>query len=183
MTALASHSQLRASFVRWLLVAVPGVVLLGFLAGQVGGNADSLWFQSLEKPAIFPPPATFGIVWGILYAVMGVALALVGAAYGARRRKLALTLFAIQLLLNLAYTPLFFGAQQITAALVLLLALNVAVVATTFVFWQVRRAAGLLMLPYLAWVAFATVLNWQFLQLNPNADGGRVSGGVEQAAI
>lgn len=178
MNALASNGQLRASVVRWALVTVPGVMLLGFLSGQVGGDADSLWFQSLAKPSIYPPPATFGIVWTILYALIGFALALVGAAHGARRRGLAIGLFAVQLALNLAWTPLFFGAYQITGALILLLVLDVAVIATTIVFWQVRRAAGLLMLPYLAWVLFATVLNWQFLVLNPDADGGR---GVEAA--
>lgn len=183
MTALASHDQLRASLIRWALVCVPGVVLLGFVSGQVGGDANSLWFQSLEKPAIFPPPATFGIVWGILYAVIGFALALVGAAYGARKRKLALVLFAMQLALNLAWTPLFFGAHQITGALILLLVLDVAVIATTMLFWQVRRTAGLLMLPYLGWVLFATVLNWQFLQLNPRADGAQGIYAAERGAL
>jgi tryptophan-rich sensory protein len=171
MNTLASRSQLRASLLRWALVTVPGVVLFGFLSGQIGGGADTLWFQSLRKPAIYPPAAAFPIVWGILYAVIGFALALVCAAWGARSRGLAIALFAVQLLLNLAWTPLFFGAQQITNALILLLVLDVAVIATTVAFWRVRRTAGLLMLPYLAWVLFATLLNWQFLQLNLGADG------------
>ena len=78
MNRLASPTQLRASFLRWSLFVVPAVMLLGFLSGQVAGStAESPWFISLEKPATFPPPATFGIVWSMLYFMMGVAFALV----------------------------------------------------------------------------------------------------------
>ncbi|TCD02214.1 tryptophan-rich sensory protein [Erythrobacteraceae bacterium CFH 75059] len=182
MSMLAANGQHRRDAWRWAILTVPVIVGLGFLSGQLG-SADSPWFASLEKPAIYPPPATFGIVWTILYALMGVALALVLTARGARQRRLALGLFVVQLLLNLAWTPLFFGAYQINAALILLLALDVAVLATTIVFFRVRRSAGLLMLPYLAWVLFATVLNWQFLQLNPDADGGRTVSPFQRVAL
>jgi len=172
MTVLASRAQLRASFLRWALFAVPVVLLLGFLAGQVSGNtAENAWFTALEKPAIFPPPATFGIVWSVLYVMMGFALAMVLAAWGARGRTAAIVLFAVQLALNLAWSPLFFAGHQISGALYLLVVLDVAVAVTVVLFWRVRRLAGGLLLPYLAWVLFATVLNWQFLQLNPDADG------------
>ena len=80
MTGLASRGQLRASLFRWALFTVPLVLLLGFLSGRVGSNADSPWFQSLVKPDIFPPPMWFGIVWSILYVLMGIALAIVCAA-------------------------------------------------------------------------------------------------------
>ena len=63
MNRLASPAQLRASFLRWALFTVPLVLLLGFLSGRLGGDASSAWFQSLGKPAIFPPPQWFGIVW------------------------------------------------------------------------------------------------------------------------
>lgn len=183
MNSLASREQLRASLLRWALVTVPAVVLLGFLSGQIGGGAETPWFQSLEKPAIFPPPATFGIVWTILYAMMGFALALVCAAWGAKRRGLAITLFIIQLALNLAWTPLFFGAQQITGALILILVLDIALIATVTVFFRVRRLAGWLLVPYLVWVLFATVLNGQFLRLNPAADGANSTGAAERVDL
>ncbi len=184
MNVLASRGQLRASLLRWALVCVPAVVLLGFLSGQASGSsADSSWFAGLTKPDIYPPAATFGIVWTILYAMIGFALAMICAAWGARERGIAIVLFAIQLALNLAWSPLFFAAHQITAALVLLLVLDVAVIATTIQFWRVRRWAGLLMLPYLAWILFATALNWQFLQLNPAADGVGASGAIERVRI
>lgn len=178
MSALASSSQLRASFIRWSLFLVPGVVLLGALSGTAGGGANTPWFASLVKPSLFPPPATFGIVWTILYVLMGFALALVVTARGAPGRSAAIIVFVLQLALNLAWTPLFFGAHQITGALALLGAIDLAVLLTVMLFWRVRPLAGTLLLPYLAWVLFATVLNWQFLEANPNADGQEVSGAV-----
>ena len=178
MSALASPAQLRASFIRWSLFLVPGIVLLGALSGTAGGGANTPWFASLVKPSLFPPPVTFGIVWTILYVMMGFALALIITARGARGRNVAVVVFIARLLLNLAWAPLFFGAHQITGALILLGAIDLAVLATVLLFWRVRPIAGAMLLPYLAWVCFATVLNWQFLDANPDADGQEVSGAV-----
>lgn len=169
MTFLASKAQLRASFLRWALFLVPLTVLLGFLAGQLGGP-DTAWFQNLTKPSIFPPPAAFGIVWTILYVMIGISVALVASAWGARGRGLALVLFAIHFALNLAWTPTFFGGQNIMGGLIVIGLVAVTLVIVIWAFWRVRRAAGLLLLPYLAWVLFATALNYQFLVENP--DGG-----------
>ena len=171
MTGLASRGQLRASFLRWALFTVPLVLLLGFLSGQVGSNAESAWFQSLVKPAIFPPPMWFGIVWSILYVLMGLALAMVCAAWGARGRTAGIVAFALQLIVNLAWSPVFFAMHRIKEALIVIAVLDVLVIVTIVLFWRVRRVAALLLLPYLAWIAFATLLNWEFLQANP--DGGR----------
>ena len=162
---------------------VPLCVLLGFLSGQVGAGADSAWFRSLEKPAIYPEPKWFGIVWTILYIMIGFAVALVAAARGARGRTVALWVFALHFAINLAWTPVFFAMQQITAALVVILLIVATLLVVIALFWHVRKAAGLLMLPYLAWVCFATVLNWQFLQLNPQADGGEQSGASDRMRI
>ncbi|MGV3554346.1 MAG: TspO/MBR family protein [Croceibacterium sp.] len=183
MNRLTSPAQIRASVLRWALFLVPTVMLLGFLSGQVGGDASSPWFLSLEKPAIFPPPVTFGIVWSILYFLMGLAFALICAAWGARFRTLAIVAFIAQLALNLAWSPLFFGAHQISGALYLLIAIDVAVLVTMILFFRVRRLAGWLLVPYLCWVLFATVLNWQFLQLNPDADGRDLSGSVARIEL
>ena len=184
MNRLASPAQLRASIMRWALFLVPGVVLLGFLSGEYAGSgADNPWFAALDKPAIFPPPVTFAIVWTVLYALMGFALALVCSAWGARLRLLAILAFVLQLVLNLAWSPVFFAEHEIRLALLILAALNIAVLLTVVLFWQVRRVAGLLMLPYLAWILFATVLNWQFLVLNPGADGADVSNAVQRIEL
>lgn len=181
---LASRGQLRASFLRWALFTVPLVVLLGYLSGQIGETGPAnRWFEALEKPAIYPPPATFGVVWPILFVMMGLALAMVCAAWGARGRRAAIWAFAVQLAFMLAWSPTFFAAHQITGALWVILALDVAVLVTVVLFWKVRRTAALLLLPYLAWIVFATVLNGQILRLNPNADGAGAFEPVERVRI
>lgn len=172
MSELASSGQLRAAFLRWALFLVPGIVLLGFLSGAIGGSGPgNPWFDGLAKPGLYPPPAAFGIVWTILYIMMALALVTVVTARGARHRGFAIAAFVVQLLLNLAWSPLFFAAHQISAALLLLVVLDVAVMITVAAFYRVRPRAAFLLAPYLAWILFATVLNWQFLQLNPDADG------------
>lgn len=172
MTELASHGQLRASLLRWSLFLAPLLLLLGTLSGMMSGSGgNNFWFAGLEKPAIYPPPATFGIVWTILYLLMGIALAMVVTARGAAGRGLAIAVFAVQFLLNLAWSPVFFGMQLLVPAFYLLLAIDVAVLLTVVLFHRVRPLAAWLLLPYLAWVLFAAVLNWQFVQANPEEAG------------
>ena len=86
MNMLASRGQLRASFIRWALFTVPLCVLLGFVAGQLGGP-DTAWFQQLEKPGIYPEPKWFGIVWTILYVMIGLSVAIVASAWGANSER------------------------------------------------------------------------------------------------
>lgn len=172
MNFLASREQLRASLLRWMLVCVPACILLGFLAGRLSqSGANNPWFDALAKPELFPPPALFGIVWTLLYAMMGFALALIGSAWGARGRGLAVAVFAIQFLVNLTWSPVFFGMNRISGGLIVIAILDALVIITLVLFWRIRKLAGALLVPYLAWVLFATLLNYQFLQLNPEADG------------
>ena len=119
----------------------------------------------------------------MFYAMMGVAFALVCAAWGARFRGSAIVLFVIQLAINLAWTPVFFALHELKLALAIILALDVAVLVTTALFWRVRRLAGWLMVPYILWILFATVLNWQFLALNPLADGANGSYAVQRIQL
>lgn len=177
MNLLASQSQLRASLLRWSLVCIPIVVLLGFLSGSAAQSGPgNPWFDALNKPAAYPPPALFGIVWTILYVMMGFSLAMILAARGGRGRGLAVLVFAIQLVLNLAWSPVFFAMHQMTGALALITALDVAVIVTILLFWRLRPVAGLLLVPYLAWILFATYLTYAFLHANPHMDGVMNSG-------
>ena len=181
MNRLASPAQLRASFTRWALFWVPAVLLLGRLSGWASGSAaEDPWFVALDKPAIFPPPVTFGIVWPILYVLMGFAIAIVCAAWGSRYRTPAILAFVLQLAVNLAWSPVFFAEHEISLGLGIIVLLDVALAVTIALFWKVRRTAALLLVPYLAWILFATALNWQFLQLNPDADGAEVSNAVQR---
>ena len=169
MNVLASKAQLRASFLRWTLFMVPLVLLVGFTAGQLGGP-DTPWFAGLAKPAIYPPPAVFGIVWSILFVLIGLALALVASAWGAPGRGLALGVFAVQFLVAQSWSAVFFGMQDMSTGLYVIIAAAVLLVMAVVLFWRVRRLAGGLLLPYLAWLCFAGVLNYAFIAANP--DGG-----------
>lgn len=159
------------SLLRWALFAVPTVVLLGFLSASVSGSAGkNAWFQELVKPAAQPPDWAFPIAWTILYVMIGFALAIILNARGAPQRMLGVGLFGVQLALNLLWSPLFFGKHEVTNAFYLILLIFVAALATTFIFGRIRKAAAWLMVPYLAWLSFASILNYQIDRLNPDAE-------------
>jgi translocator protein len=141
-------------------LAVSAVGSVFTMAGMDG------WFEQLEEPAINPPGWVFGLVWSVLYLAMGVAAWMVWRARGLRGARLALGLFGVQLALNLAWTGIFFGRQAPGWAVVEIVMLWLAVAATLAVFWRHVPAAGALFVPYLAWVTFATVLNFEFWRLN-----------------
>jgi translocator protein len=171
MGQLATQSQLRQSLLRWALVCVPALVLLGFVSGRMAGStADNPWYAALIKPDIVPPGWVFGAVWTVLYVMLGIVLAILIHARGARNRWLAIGLFGVQFLLNLIWSPLFFGAHQVSLATGLLLAILVIAIAATVAIRQVRPIAAWLMLPYLVWLGFASVLNLSIDLKNPDAE-------------
>jgi tryptophan-rich sensory protein len=171
MTAIASRSQLRISFLRYALVTVPAVLLLGTLSGRISNSGyGNPWFDALVKPEAMPPGWMFGAAWTILYILLGFSLAMILHARGSRGRPLALSLFFAQLLLNYAWSPIFFAMHQSRTALALIAAMFVLSVAAAFLFAKIRKAAGLLMLPYLAWLGFAAYLNYQIVALNPDSE-------------
>ncbi|MDR6116289.1 MULTISPECIES: TspO/MBR family protein [unclassified Sphingomonas] len=159
------------SFLRWAIVIVPLILLLGFASGRaVPSGSENVWYQALTKPELNPPGWVFPVVWTTLYIMIGLALAMIVHARGARGRGVAIGLFVVQFALNLAWTPLFFGAHLVDIALFVIVAILAVSIATTFAFARIRRGAAWLMLPYLIWLSFAGVLNWRIGQLNPNAE-------------
>lgn len=129
-------------------------------------GAIPTWYRTLAKPPWNPPDAVFGPVWTVLYLTMGIALALVLRANAGEGGRRAVRAFGIQLTLNLAWTLAFFGLREIGLAAVIIIALWVAIVATMDAFSRINLAAGLLILPYLGWVTFASVLNVVVWSLN-----------------
>jgi tryptophan-rich sensory protein len=159
------------SFLRYALFTVPAVVLLGTLSGRLSGSGyGNAWFDALAKPAFMPPGWVFGVAWTFIYILIGLSLAMVFHAHGAKWRERALMLFALQLLLNFAWSPLFFAFHKVEAALSLIAAMIVVLVATIFVTWRFRPLAALLLYPYLAWLMFALALNYRIAELNPGAE-------------
>lgn len=178
MKGIASRSELRMSFLRYALFTVPGVLLAGTLAGLLSGaGSANPWFAALHKPPFMPPGWVFGAAWTIIYILLGLSLAMLLHAKGAAGREKTLSLFALGLALNFAWSPVFFALHKPGIALSLIAAMIIATVALIFLLWRIRIVAALLLYPYLGWLMFASMLNYQIQALNPNAEtlvpGGR----------
>ena len=150
----------------WLGLA--GWIALAFLAALPGGAAvaTASEYQTLAQPSWAPPSWLFGPVWTVLYVLMGVAAWMVWKEGGFSSAQIALGLFIAQLVLNAIWTPLFFGAGLRGWAFLDIVLLALAIGATILAFWKVRPLAGALLVPYLAWVLFASVLNFAIWRLN-----------------
>ena len=140
---------------------------IGWLGGAVTAASVKTWYAALTKPSFSPPDELFGPVWTVLYILMGVAAWRVWRSADWYTTRGPLTLFALQLALTLGWTVVFFGLQKIASAVATIVVLDVAVLVTMLAFRAVDRVASLLMLPYVAWVAFATLLNVAIWRLNP----------------
>lgn len=147
------------------LVGWLGIV---FVAAWMGSRyMPGEWYASLAKPSWNPPNGIFGPVWSVLYILMGVAAWLVWRRAGFSGAGPALVLFLAQLVLNALWSYLFFGRQRPDLALLDIVALWSAIVLVTVLFWRVHRGAGMMMVPYVAWVSFASFLNLVLWRLNP----------------
>ena len=137
------------------------------VAAFIGSRFEpDAWFRALDKPSWQPPDAVFAPVWTTLYTLMAVAAWLVWRRWGFAGARAALVVYLVQLALNTAWSWLFFGRHDITLALLDIVALLAAIVATIALFWRKHRVAALLLLPYLAWVSFATALTWTLDRMN-----------------
>jgi len=160
--------------IQGILKGLPGWLLLAFLAAAAGGlgsaNAPEFYSQ-LTLPRWAPPAWLFGPVWSVLYLMMGIASWLVWRAGGWRAASVALTLYSIQLVVNALWSWLFFAWQLGALAFVDIVVLWLLLAATLVTFWRVSRLAGVLLVPYLGWVSFATALAWSAWRMNPSLLG------------
>lgn len=171
MSEIASKGQLRLSFLRWAMVTVPSVEFLGLVSGLMSGSgAGNHWYNTLVRAPLTPPGWVFALVWPLLYLLMGLALALILHARGARGRSLAITLFLVQLVCNLAWSPLFFGLHEVTLAFYLSVMIFMLASVTTLLFGRIRTMAAWAMVPYLCWLGFACGLSYDVHRLNPDAE-------------
>jgi benzodiazapine receptor len=151
-----------------LAVAIAASIAAGIPGSLVTTAGPETWYDTLVKPWFFPPPFVFAPVWTVLYILMGIAAYRVwmeGTDHPAVRSALAL--FAVQLILNMLWSVIFFGLQNPTLALADILLLLIVLIATAIRFSAVRRDAAWLLVPYVIWVCFATVLNLAIILLNP----------------
>lgn len=146
-------------------------IFISQLAGIIGsfGTVSSIssWYQYLAKPSFNPPNFVFGPVWTILYTLMGIALYFVWVkGYKKKKIKKAVNLFLIHLAVNTIWSLVFFGARNLGGALIIILILWVMIAYLIKLFWDIDRRSSYLLIPYLLWVGFATILNAAIWQLN-----------------
>ena len=164
------------SWTRIALVTCPAIILLGSVSGWLSNSGyGNAWFAALNKPFFMPPGWLFGVVWPILYLLMGLALAMILALPASSQRKSALIVFFAQLALNFAWSPIFFAAHDITLAKWVIFVMTVLAALAAGRFMRLRKPAGLLLIPYLAWLVFAATLNSSIEALNPGARTSLVS--------
>jgi tryptophan-rich sensory protein len=156
------------------ILSLIGWFFVSFAASAVGAVASiqaKSFYSQLTQPTWAPPPWLFGPVWTVLYALMSIAAWLVWRSGGFRANRIALSLFLLQLSLNALWTWFFFAWHHGALAFADIVLLWVLIVATLVSFRRVRPLAGTLLIPYLLWVSFASVLNYSVWQLNPQVLG------------
>jgi translocator protein len=147
-----------------------GWLVAVFIAAAIGAAASvdaTSFYAQLVRPSWAPPAAAFGPVWSVLYLLMGIAAWLVWRGKGSRSARAALTLFVAQLSANALWSWLFFAWRNGAVAFAEVLVLLCLIVATIVAFWRISRLAGVIMLPYLAWVCLASALTWSVWKSNP----------------
>jgi translocator protein len=165
---MASQSRQRQ------VLGLIGWFVLSFAASAVGAVASieaKAFYGQLAQPAWAPPAWLFGPVWTVLYAMMAIAAWLVWRAGGFRANRVAISFFLVQLALNALWSWIFFAWHLGALAFAEVALLWVLIVATFVFFWRARPLAGALLIPYLLWVGFASVLNYALWQLNPQLLG------------
>lgn len=161
-----SHIKAAAALAGWLLLCFAAAAI-----GAVASVQAAEFYGQLTQPSWAPPSSVFGPVWSVLYALMGIAAWLVWRDGGWPARRSVLTLFVAQLAVNALWSWLFFAWHRGAGAFADIVLLWLLIVATVIGFWRVRALAGVLLLPYLVWVSFASALNFAVWQLNPQVLG------------
>lgn len=145
-------------------------LLISASAAAVGGFVNiaqvPTWYAGLEKPSFNPPVWVFQPAWSFIYLLIAISLFLIWNAPRTRHHTRAYIAFSVQLALNVLWSVVFFGLHQIGISLAVIIAMWLAIAVCVIAFWPIRKAAAILLLPYLGWVAFATALNYAIWQLN-----------------
>lgn len=146
-----------------LVISIGLCLSVGYIAGMFTSTSVDTWYPTLVKPSFTPPDWVFGPVWTILYIMMGIALYRV---WNSSHNKVAITFFILQLALNFLWSFLFFGLKNPLLAFLEIVSLLVMIALTLWHFYPISRAAAFLLIPYLLWVGFASVLNFHIYWLN-----------------
>lgn len=150
-----------------LVISILVPLAIGGTAGFFTATGVDSWYQTIQKPLWNPPNWIFGPVWTTLYILMGISLFLVWKSDSSSKlKKIAITFFAIQLVMNFFWSFIFFNQQQIGWALLEILVMWMFIIATIFAFGNISKTAAWLLVPYVSWVSFAALLNYAIWKLN-----------------
>lgn len=149
-----------------LFVSVGTALFAGFVGSFFTASSVRTWYIDIIKPEWNPPSWVFGPVWTVLYIMMGTAAYLIWQQKEVSGAKVALAFYIIQLIFNIGWSLLFFGLKNPAFAFFEIIALLVLIIVTAILFWRIEIWAGILFIPYILWVSFATYLNYTIWQLN-----------------
>lgn len=153
--------------VNWVLLIV--FVILANLIGSIGSlwtDSDSDWYKGLNKSKLNPPGWAFGVAWTLIFTLIGISFYFIYSAPFSKLKVAALILFGVQFLFNILWSYLFFGLQSPLYGFIGIILVEMFVLATAILFYLVRPVSGYLFIPYILWVIFAGILNWNILRLN-----------------
>jgi tryptophan-rich sensory protein len=150
-----------------LIISISIPLIIGFTSGFFTITGVGSWYQTIQKPSWNPPGWIFGPVWTTLYVLMGISLFLIWKSSADKEvKQTAILLFSLQLVLNFFWSFIFFNQQQVGWALVEIIVLWFAILVTIFSFSKINNTAAWLLVPYISWVSFATILNYTIWKLN-----------------
>ncbi|WP_342305524.1 TspO/MBR family protein [Methanolobus sp. ZRKC5] len=150
-----------------LVISIALCQITGILGGIFTYNSISTWYASLVKPYFVPPGWLFSVVWPLLYLLMGIAFYIIWQkGWQIRKVRTAMYVFSIQLFLNLLWSILFFGLRSPFMGLIDIVLLWIVIVLNIVLFYRISKPAGMLLVPYILWVSFATMLNYSIMILN-----------------
>ncbi|MFX1520193.1 MAG: TspO/MBR family protein [Promethearchaeota archaeon] len=160
--------KLTLTDVRNLIISIIICQASGLIGTIFTADAIPTWYATLNKPVFTPPNWLFGPVWTTLYTLMGISAFLVWRrGLDEQKVRIGMIFFAIQLLLNGLWTPIFFGLKELFAALIIIIILWITILLTIISFSRISLTPGILLMPYIAWVSLATALNYAIFVLNP----------------
>ena len=148
------------------LICILLPLIIGSLSGLANVGSINTWYAQLNKPSFNPPGYLFGPVWTVLYLLMGISLYLIWKSHDGKIWEYALIVFGVQMVLNFAWSFIFFYFRQPGWALADIVALWIFILIMIFVFYKINKVSALIQIPYLLWVSFATVLNASIWSLN-----------------
>lgn len=149
-----------------LLISIILPLSLGAIAGMFTAQSVPEWYATLNKPSFNPPDWIFGPVWTSLYILMGISLFLIWKQVASKERNLAILIFFLQLLLNFAWSFIFFYFNMIGIALIEIILLWIGIIIMSVLFYKIKPMAAYINIPYFIWVTFATILNVSYYLLN-----------------